>query len=103
MQNYYNPLRIIFDPIAFRYHQKLFDQKKKISWFLASLLSQNFFIQIQTTQQQIKKFFSNLSDRAKFKIESSLNTKREEKKEKRKKGKRKLLNGNFIVNGNDKS
>ena len=87
MQNYYNSLRIIFDPIAFHYHQKLFDQKKKVSRFLASLLSQNFFIQIQTTQRQIKKFFSNLPDSAKFKIESSLNTKREEKKKKEKKEK----------------
>lgn len=101
MQNYYNPLRIIFDPIAFRYHQKLFDQKKSLPISRFTFISK--FLHSNSNNTTTKKFFSNLLDRAKFKIESSLNTKREEKKEKRKKGKRKLLNGNFIVNGNDKS
>ena len=101
MQNYYNPLRIIFDPIAFRYHQKLFDQKKSLPisrfTFISKFLHSNSNNTTTNKKILLESFRScKVSNRVIFKC------KKRGKKERRKKGKR-LLNGNFIVNGNDKS
>lgn len=94
MQNYYNHLQIIFDPIAFRYHQEFFINliksiKKNLPisrfTFILKFILSNWNTAINKIR---RKFFSNLLDRAKFKIESSLNTKRERKKKRRKKGKK---------------